>query len=157
MSKESPCLHLQSLPLSLKSTSAWLPDPPWRGPGQSPATVEPTRAPPERLSLWLMGWVRGFVTLTLVKEQLGVQFRRGALPADQRLASVSMPPCWQPHECFRVLWSLPGEPGLILLSSTLPLQPATWTLVLMEGAGMWSSRCRYWTSSGRFSSLPPSA
>lgn len=47
-----------------------------------------------------MGYVRGLVTLTLVKEQLGVQFRQGALPVDQMLASVSAPPRWQPYECF---------------------------------------------------------
>lgn len=47
-----------------------------------------------------MGYVRGLVTLTLLKEQLGVRFRQGALPMDQTLAAVSVPPCWQPYECF---------------------------------------------------------
>lgn len=36
-----------------------------------------------------MGYVRGLVTLTVVKEPLGVQFRQGVLPVDQTQASVS--------------------------------------------------------------------
>ncbi len=72
-----------------------------------------------------MGYVRGLVTLTLVKKQLGVQFRQGALPMDKTLASVSVPPCWQPYECFsEMLWGLPGESGLIL---QLP-EPCCFTL-----------------------------
>lgn len=64
-----------------------------------------------------MGNVRGLVTLTLVKEQLEVQFTQGPLPMDHTPASVSVPPCWQPYECFsEELWGLPGESGLILRS-----------------------------------------
>lgn len=71
-----------------------------------------------------MGYMRGLVTLTLVKEQLGVQFRQGALLVDQRLVSVSVPPCWNPYECFNeLLWGLPGEPGLILYSLSHAASP----------------------------------
>ncbi|KAI9529782.1 hypothetical protein NQZ68_008021 [Dissostichus eleginoides] len=63
-----------------------------------PLPAEPTTVPTEPPSWRLMGYVRGLVTLTPVKEPLGVQFRRGALLIDQTLAS--MPPCWKPHECF---------------------------------------------------------
>lgn len=71
-----------------------------------------------------MGYVRGLVTHTLVKKQLGVQFRQGALPTDQTLDSVFVTPCWQPHECFsEVLWGLPEEPGLIRHSSSHAASP----------------------------------
>ncbi len=72
-----------------------------------------------------MGCVRGLVTLIPVKQQLGVRFQQEALPVDQTLASVSVPPCWQPSECFsEVLWGLLGESGLILHSS----EPCCFTL-----------------------------
>lgn len=110
-------------PLSLKSYSAWLPDPSGRGlvSGQN---LSPPRVPADLCSQWLMGYVRGLVTHTLVKKQLGVQFRQGALPTDQTLDSVFVTPCWQPHECFsEVLWGLPEEPGLIRHSSSHAASP----------------------------------
>ncbi|KAF3688817.1 hypothetical protein EXN66_Car004489 [Channa argus] len=47
-----------------------------------------------------MGYVRRLVTLTPVKEQLGVRLRQQALPMDLTLASFSVPPCW--HKLMNV-------------------------------------------------------
>ncbi|KAM7396734.1 hypothetical protein PAMP_019751 [Pampus punctatissimus] len=83
--RKSP--NLQSV--SLNSTSAWLPDLPRRDLVSGQYLQSPAVSP-EPCSRWPMGYVRGLVTLTLVKEQLGVQFRQRALSVDQRLASLSV-------------------------------------------------------------------
>lgn len=89
----------------------------------------------EPCSCLLMAYVRALVTLNLVGEQVGVQVMQGA----QALAPASVPPCWQPYECFReAMWGLPvfrvwPNPAL-LQPCYFPLTTET-LLLMVRGLG----------------------